>query len=370
MLHSCNTKHTSIGKIIESNIDEIEVNPPINQTINFSSIFKHINIIPLESTQQAYLSAALKIEKDSNLFFIQNKHDKLIYVFNTNGDFQYRIGNIGQGPGEVSQPTTFALNKQRKTITINDNYNSILTYDIKGNFLHKETLDLFFKEFVIQSDFYYYHASKLINYDDESGNPMCWNLWTNKNSKINTFFTYDYNKYPNGSMYFDTKTPFSYSKGQYFYHHVFSDTIYVIEQNNLSPKYTLNLRESTTLLEDMTGEEAYTYLTSKESQPAYLHDVIVLDDFIKYKYLAATKLYEGIYSIKNKSTKEGIFNNDIFGSSITFIYSYGNKLVGLIDPSDIEITSIAHDLLDEKNFNKIKQANTDDNLLLIECLLN
>lgn len=287
---SCLSDKSKSGMIIDNgSLKVISIDSRRVDHLNWSSVVKSMKLIFLETQDSSLLSEISKIEIDEDKFFIQNKKDKLIYVFDVNGDFQYVIGRKGNGPTEIQNPECFTLNKRKKEVWLINNYSFIYKYNYLGELLSKEPLKLFFKDFIVSNDgSIYFHASKMLNYTPKTGEPVCWNLWNqSRNGKaFNTYFRYDPTIYPNGSTYFDTKTPFSLLEDSIIYHYVFSDTIYSILEGNVSPKYVIDFGKnaSSVNLNEIPGEQALNYLLSEKGQAFYVHDVIETSDFLKFKY--------------------------------------------------------------------------------------
>jgi hypothetical protein len=158
------------------NITTIKPNAHSNK-ISVFDVFEKIDIIPLETTDNSLLSHIPKIDIDDTLLFVQNKHDKLVYVYDTAGKLKYKIGTEGQGPGEIWNPDVFALNKVKKEVWITNNFHKIFQYDYQGNLKGEMPLNLFFHDMYISDNgFIYFYASKFTNHNKDGGYD-CWELW-------------------------------------------------------------------------------------------------------------------------------------------------------------------------------------------------
>ena len=288
-----------------------------------------------------------------------------------NGKFQYTIGCKGNGPTEIPNPECFSLNKKEKEVWLINNYSHIYKYDYHGKFLGKEPLEVFFKDFTITNDNYLYlHASKMLNYSQKTGESICWNLWVkNQNSHtFDTYFQYDSNVYPNGSTYFDTKTPFSVFNDSITYHYVFSDTIYSIARGELSPKYIIDFGKNkpTVKLGEIPGEQALNYLLSDKDEALYIQDVIETSDFVKFRYLINKQMIDAFYFKKSNKVINGVLVNDILGGNINIIFTYNNRLIGFIEPSQIDLSSKKISYLDKETVIKLQELENDSNPILVE----
>lgn len=373
---SCFEKNVEEGIIKYGSVETINIVPNRLKKLSLSLLIADVKIIPLETTSLSLLAGISKVEIDDGYIFVQNMKDKLIYVFDLNGRFKHRIGCKGNGPGEIQFPGCFSLDKKDNKVYLSDNYNSIYKYDYNGEFVSKEELRLFYNNFVIPGDgFIYYHASKMVNYSPISGEYICWNLWMKdcEKDKFRTCFKYDSELYPNGSTYFDTKTPFSVLDSYLTYHYVFCDTIYSISNGEISPKYILDYGKNKPKvnLGNLPGEDALKYLLSEnDDQVYYLHDVIETSSFIKFKYLINKQVFDAFYLKDDKKVVDGVLENDILGGQIAFLYGFGSKIIGVIEPSEIEINSKNVSFLNDSILNVLKNMNEDANPILVECVIN
>ena len=104
-----------------------------------SSFFKGIKTILLETNASSLIGLISKIRvNDQYIFILDAVHAKSLFVFNKEGQFIRKIGNVGQGPGEYNRPYDFTIDKDNKIIYILDGaLQRINKYDIvTGTFIH------------------------------------------------------------------------------------------------------------------------------------------------------------------------------------------------------------------------------------------
>ncbi|WP_106828914.1 6-bladed beta-propeller [Parabacteroides pacaensis] len=368
---SCSFKKTDEGKIHPSKVEIIKVNPNNSDSINLSSLISVIEVVPLETNTTSLLAEIAKLEIDDNQYFILNSQDKLVYVYDEDGKFCRVIGSRGNGPGELQFPKCFSLLKKDKEVWIVDNFSSFSKYDYKGNFKEKIDFHLFFSDFIIlDKENLCFHASKLHNYINEK-EPSCWNLWMkdSKSEKLKTYFPFSSSIYPNGGMYFDTKTPFNIHKDTILYHYAFSDTIYQINKSKVLPRYLIDFGtyKSKVDLGNLPGKEALNYMTTQKNEAFYIQDVLEGNSFIKFKYLMNSKMWDAFFFKEKQLVINGIVKNDILGATIKFIKTSGNKLIGYIEPHEIIITNKTASFLPEKTIQLLQEVKKDSNPILIIC---
>jgi hypothetical protein len=103
----------------------------------YSKLFSSCKVIPLETNDNCLIGQIDQISLTNNeLFILDSRSAKSLFVFSKNGEFIRRIGKLGRGPGEYTSPSTFTINDKRKEIYILDrNYQVILKYNYAGIYL-------------------------------------------------------------------------------------------------------------------------------------------------------------------------------------------------------------------------------------------
>ena len=80
-----------------------------------------LRTIKLETSSECLLGALKKIEFADSLIFISDYNEHL-YVFDMNGRFLNRIGEIGRDPNQVSAITSFYVDKNKKVVGVYDGF--------------------------------------------------------------------------------------------------------------------------------------------------------------------------------------------------------------------------------------------------------
>jgi hypothetical protein len=367
---SCNNKDRKIeeGKISLKDASIIYLKPDISKKIYLSDIVKKINFIPLETTEESFLGEINKIEYDDDQYFILNNFDKLIYMFDLNGNFKTRIGRIGDGPGELQYPECFALNRDSKEVWLTNNFHSILKFNYKGEYKESQSINIFFKDFCIYNNYIYLHTSKKANFDNHN-KQICYNLWINNiKNEITTYFPYNPILYPNGGTYYDTKIPFCETEGSIIYSYVFSDTIYSIDKNILNLKYIVDFQNRISKkISNLSGEDVMNYLNQNSTNACYLQNVVETFSFLRFNYALNMELYDVFYDKKHKKLIEGKLIDDILGSNLIILYAQDDKFVGYVNAFDVDIQEKAKDFLNEDSLYKLSNMNNDEhNPILFE----
>ncbi len=124
------------------NIDEKE---NLMKGSKLSEVIENFRFIPLESTKNSLVGRINKIRVfDNKIFVLDAMSTKSLFVFSETGDFMYKVGKVGNGPGEFLLPMDFTINKKNKEIIILDAERKRMNfYDIAGKFIKTQKLDFF-----------------------------------------------------------------------------------------------------------------------------------------------------------------------------------------------------------------------------------
>jgi hypothetical protein len=361
-------KQISINK---GNITAIKPNVYSNK-ISIFDVFEEIEIIPLEMTDVSLLSAISKIDIDDTTFFIQNLQDKLVYLFDLNGNYKCKIGNIGIGPEELGHPNKFVLNKNKKEIWISDNYQEILKYDYSGKFQNKMELKLFYDDiYVSDKEFIYFFTSKKTNFN-KTGGYDCWELWI-KNPDLQGYkvhFSYDYKNYPNGKPYMLSYTTFSRVNDLTTFHYIYSDTIYSIKDDIVENRYVVDFgeRKIKKNLSAQSFEQQMEYMQEHKDEAGFVNGVMETINNLIFSYLVNMQKHYVFYNKKSNKIIEGIVD-DIYGSEIRFMLANNNEIIGYFMPDNIDFSKANDWQLNETEISKLKSLPEDANPVLIKCKL-
>jgi len=109
-----------------------------------SRLYKSVKIIPLETNESCLIGDIDKIQVIDNYVLIMDASiAKSLYVFDREGRFIRKIGSVGQGPGEYVSISDFTVDRENKTVYIEDGrLPRIHKYDLAtGKFIQTITLE-------------------------------------------------------------------------------------------------------------------------------------------------------------------------------------------------------------------------------------
>ncbi|MDH8701548.1 hypothetical protein M2138_000894 [Dysgonomonadaceae bacterium PH5-43] len=109
--------------------------------------------VKLETVEESLIGEIRRIRiTNDRIFVLDSEVAKSLFVFDSEGKFLFKVGSIGQGPGEYVTINDFFLNEDKQSIAIFDaNLRKINYYDWNGLYLHSKIL----------SDFWFHACSPL-----------------------------------------------------------------------------------------------------------------------------------------------------------------------------------------------------------------
>ncbi len=366
------------GVVSSHDITSIPLQPEEERAIRLTDITKKIKLVPLETMQASILADIEKIDYDAGRYFISSSHDKLVYVFDTLGNFSCRIGTKGKGPGEIQYPGPFALNKLKKEVWIDNNSLWFYKYDYDGNFegnIDNKRRGISCRDFYIHRDSLIYITTSKYIVHLGTKNEYCWDLWIKQpNGEYQTFFPFSAEVYGNGAMHLFTNTNFSTLSNSVTFHYSESDTIYSIVDGSVLPQYVVDFgkRKTNRDLTQLAGNDLIEFMLTS-SDAYHVHNVIETTSvlyfcyFMKMSPLEKGQPYTAIYHKKSGIIQEGRLQNDIFGCEIMFYLASDNQLIGLAQPQDIKLAETS--LLDNNSIAMLEKISGENNPILVKIEL-
>lgn len=126
--------------IIDDNTETLKFS--FSEDHSYEKVFKKTTIIPLETKDNCLISKISQMEINDDKIFILDWKLNSLYVFNINGEFLNKIGNIGKGPGEYIRPRYFFLDKKEKLVKVFDApMTKLISFDYTGKFVREIRLN-------------------------------------------------------------------------------------------------------------------------------------------------------------------------------------------------------------------------------------
>jgi hypothetical protein len=129
-----------------------------------------IAFIPLETDSICLISNTTKILYNNDCYFIFDKKQKKVLIFDQKGNFVNKIDNAGRGPGEYIEITSFDVDNNGNIYTYDNMSKKIIKYTQKTLYKNYITynLDCYFEEFCVLGDLFLlknvYESGKISSY--------------------------------------------------------------------------------------------------------------------------------------------------------------------------------------------------------------
>jgi hypothetical protein len=120
LLYGCN-HNSNNDNAIENGHTIIEVNPNEIETIYNSDFINNFSFLKLSSNDKIFLGGIDKmIEYNDEYYILDSEQAKGVFVFDNKGELKYAINKEGRGPGEITAPYDFDIDKENKELIIFD----------------------------------------------------------------------------------------------------------------------------------------------------------------------------------------------------------------------------------------------------------
>ena len=143
----CFSCSSDIEKSARDGLYVINLDSTVNNktSLPFSSVYKGIKTVILETNKSCLIGNINKIRVHGEyLYVLDMLIAKSLLVFDMEGNFIRKIGSVGQGPGEYTEPWDFAIDKENGIIYILDSRSQrINKYSITtGGYIHSFKLNI------------------------------------------------------------------------------------------------------------------------------------------------------------------------------------------------------------------------------------
>lgn len=169
-LNSERMKNFSLSANSSLNIstsDPIEINPS-NVERSFgsvSSVFLNRSYIELKTPQNIIIGKISKMKISNGFILIlDDRISKSAYLFKENGDFMFKVGTKGRGPGEHDDPIDIEFRDAK--IFITDRSFSIYEYDLSNRFVSKSEIPFFSHSMYMFADGQRAFSNNTTGYED------------------------------------------------------------------------------------------------------------------------------------------------------------------------------------------------------------
>ena len=366
LLYSCGDNGTSNSNGDLSRMDRVEIKD--QQQIPVDSVIEKIDYIKLGKTGDALIGQVTHLLFTPDHIIVGDADQaKAIFIFDRAGNSQAVINRFGRGPQEYQGITDIDISPDQQKIIVLDSWgDKLLTFDMNGNFLNKQTFTPF---------------SRVVKWLDPE--TILIGISGGDNPELDTYTTEE-----DLLLFMDSTLQFKYSAFPNrfnsdifkFHPHVvkrfddrvlisvpYSDTIYQYTSHGIQPRYKLDMEEVDGIAnfgKDMTNEKLRQI---KNDHTTFPHIYVESDDFSLF-YLSKDKIMFPVLFNKNNKQTYNITahqSRTALGEYILWsAFSHKNQFVSVVPA--FEFLTFCPDVPGVELRNEIKEGLTDeDNPVLL-----
>lgn len=139
-IFSCQEKKNS--DISEDNIERVSFYENYSEKLPLSFFVDTIELIPLETNHENMIGEITRLIFYDDKYYVRSTNgmqNGKLFVFDKTGNYLRKIGKKGGGPGEYLEFKDFTITHDGKVVLAD--YQRLLTYDSKGEFLYSTKVD-------------------------------------------------------------------------------------------------------------------------------------------------------------------------------------------------------------------------------------
>lgn len=265
-----------------------------SKILDINSIVDSVEYILLEANlDDAIFRDAHKIRFIEDKIYVLDIIGKMLLVFNEDGTFSKKIGQMGNGPGEYVMPSDFDVDLYGNIFIYNGPVEQLLKYDNNNNFIESIKLPFEIDNFSITSNNKFLFSLAKYN----SGKSKDYKIVIT-DSLLNIEKEYlKYEEYydPN----FILETFIQNENNEIVYYKPIDDYVYLFTEDELIEKFHLNFKEKTVPL-DLRKDIHALKNKYADNYSFVLTTPIVLKDYLLGMMVDSNKLKFFIYSRINK----------------------------------------------------------------------
>ncbi len=226
------TKDTCVYYPIKDNKIAVDLKKP--QQASIFDYFKHIELIPLETSNDVLIGKIGKFIEHQNRYYILDVPPGgqfIVYAFDATGKFIFKIDKRGKGPGEYTDLSDIIFNPFTGNIDLLNPWGFILSYDLSGNHVKTSTR-------VTNAELLVVHrlialSEKMYVFLSERRQPFQVIYYDMEENKI---LHQEYEKNPVLQKY--SHDPFYEYHGQWYFYDSFDNETYELGPNSLVKAYS------------------------------------------------------------------------------------------------------------------------------------
>lgn len=358
LLLSCNDKSKEIKQnVLPVSIQQNELAP--------STLFQGIEIIPLETSDECLIKAVGRIIEVKDKYYILDTQQSIVFCYNKEGHFLYKIDKNGNGPDEYHLIYEMIVKPESNHIYLLSPMGAIYTYDLDGNFIKKDLLPVGGQQDMIEI---------------ENGLIACWTLFGPPDDKV-LFYDLNAEKVV-GGFWKDTDETFMSNmcidvfyqyNGENYFSTQFANEVYRFTKDTVELAYTWDFGNNNLNLEPFKEKvkedpNIFPQLTETLEIPYYFFRQYQNKD---YYYTIQTNWsidkWRNIF-YRKKDGKSFVFDTLVGGAKIKDTSLFTDEyMISVIPPEEINLYK---PILSPKELTKIKGLQDDSNFCLAKFYFN
>ena len=238
---------------VEGKPKVIKVDPKSTNVSSMLDLFEIQKIIPLETKEESLLGTVFEICKSKSRFFLYQRFEKTILIFDEDGRFINKAGSNGKGPGEFLYPTD--ITTFQNELYVLDNYQGrIFVYDLDGRYHRSINLSVNASYFeIINENLIALHN----NFSPNRGMYFLNYFVDGKGKLLDKVLPFLEIKRNTNRSLLSHYTKF---RDEIYFRSTYNDTIYQIYPDHVEQKYVMDFGEfsiPTNFFEEYTGNKRF-----------------------------------------------------------------------------------------------------------------
>jgi len=306
--------------------EQVYVRIPIEyrkaSSIKLSEFVESIDVVPLETTEDNLIGEVGRIVFIDNKYYIKStngRQNAKIFVFNTGGNFLFKIDHRGVGPGEYIEMKDFQILQDSLLMTASNSDYKTNLYDLKGNFIKQLDFRYNIKEIqpLCDGKVVLYHSNlRELNMNAQT-------LLGTTCNVLSHFFKVD--KVAEAKLTCQINAnAFSVCDEKVYFNYPFCDTIYQIAGQKYSPAYYIDFGNKKHPEGLITEKDGILEIEAKVKRLESVMSLYTYDITPRFVYLGfddfERNLYMSLYSLQTGKVLTG-------RTIIDDLYFPGNRMV-------------------------------------------
>jgi len=360
---SCTRQEKTTDQILNLKVNLNNPGP-----VSVFDLFQKVELIPLETNKNSLISAITNIEYYKGRYYIYDKRQHLIFIFDDKGKFLGHIGNRGNGPEEYHTITNFCIDREKDLVIALTISKTLYICNLDGTFVEKQPISIPVRSFI---NFIQFDNDKFLLYGWIDGEEDQLYLYSKtRDSAVNSFYK---ESIPIFAFAFNV---FHEYDGVVYFSKPFSDGVYRVNESGVEPVYRWDYGKNAIDLDKYNlpkdqdeRHDAVIEIMKQEQLPFYDNEQRQNDQYYYVEQIPSNvrKIRATRKIFFNKRTKKSfVFMKFSEGLPFTPFYWTNDYVIGSSNVEDIEHVSC--EILDEENCRIFKNRKETDNPYLVKYI--